>query len=65
MDAHDDFVPVDIDVPLHQRHWLCKHIEASSHEVNVEDLVVSNNTEYSFVVALALLWIKLNNNPAL
>ena len=59
MDTHDDLVPIDVNVSLHQWHWLCKHIVAGTNKVNIEHVVVPDNAEYSFVVVCGGSWIKL------
>ena len=65
MDAHDDFVSEDVNVPLSDGHWLGKHIVAGSNEVNVHDLVVSHNAEHSLVVTGSLLREELNDDSSL
>ena len=45
VNSHNDFVPVDVDVPLHQRHRLRENIVAGTDEVDVEHLVVPHRPE--------------------
>lgn len=50
MDAHDDFMPVDIDVSLHEWHRFGQNIIASTYEINVEHLMIPDDTEYPLVI---------------
>ena len=65
MNAHDHLMSVDINMSLHQRHWLLEHIVAGTHEVNIENLVVPHHAEYSLVVCRCLLREELDDNPDL
>lgn len=65
VDAHYNLMPVDVNVPLHQWHGLCEHVVAGSNEVNIENLVITNNTEDSFVVISTNLWEEFNNYSCL
>lgn len=65
VDAHDDFMPEDIDVPLHERHWLREHIISISNQVDVEHLVVPHYAEHSFVVIGSFLREELNDDSGL
>ena len=55
MSSHDDFVSVGIDMSLLQWDRLGKNIEASTHEVNIENCMISYDAEDSFV-EVAGLW---------
>lgn len=65
MDSHDDLVSIDIDVSLHQRHGLSKHVITSSHEVDIQHIVISDNAEHPLVVVGGRSWIKLYYDPCL
>ena len=58
MDTHDDFMSININVSLHEWHRLGQHIVASTDQVNVEHIVVSNNADLSLVVVLCTLWVE-------
>ena len=58
VDTHDDFMPININVSLHQWHGLGQHIVAGTDEVNVEHIVVSHDAEHSLVVVLCCLWVE-------
>jgi len=62
VDAHNDLVSVDVDVSLHKWDWLGQDVEAGTYQVNREDLMVTHNTENSFVVVDSLLRQKVDNN---
>lgn len=62
VDAHDHLVSVDVHVSLHQRDWLGEDVEAGTYKVYREDLMVTHNTENSFVVVDRLLRQKVDND---
>ena len=53
--THDDFVSISVDMTLAKRDGLSKHIIACSKQVNVEDLVVLDETEDALIVVTAAL----------
>jgi len=53
--THDDFVSISVDMTLAQRDGLSKHIIACSEQVNVEDLVVLDETEDALIVVTTAL----------
>lgn len=65
MDSHDNLVPVDVDVSLHQGHRLGKDIEASSDQVDEENLVVPHDAEHPLVVVRSRLRVELDDDPRL
>ena len=65
MESHDDFMSVDVDVPLHQGHRLSEDVKARSDQVNVEHLVVSDDAEHSLVVVCGSLRVELDDDPRL
>lgn len=48
--AHSDFVSEDVDVALHQGHWLGQYVETGSNQVNEEHFVVLDDAEDALVV---------------
>ena len=58
VDAHDNFMSIDINMSLHEWHRLGQHIVASTNKVNVEHVVVSHNAEHSLVVIFCCLWVE-------
>lgn len=65
VNSHDDLVSVNVDMPLHERHWLSEHIEAGTNEVYIEDLVISYDTEYSLIVVVSSLRVELYDDTSL
>lgn len=65
VNAHNDLVPIDIYMPLHEGHWLGQDIIACSNQVDVEDLMISYNTENSLVVVGSCLRIKFYDDTGL
>lgn len=65
MDAHDDLMAVDVDVSLHERHWLREDVEAGTHKVHAEDIVIANNAENALVVVASGLREELDDDSCL
>lgn len=65
MDTHNDLVPVDIYMSLHERHWLVQDIVAAANQVDVHDLVIAYYAEDTLVVVLGLLWVELDDDTRL
>jgi len=62
MGAHNNFVAVNINVPLHQGHWFGQNVKRSTHQVYVQNLVVTHNAENSLIVVTATFRAKPDNN---
>ena len=62
MSSHDDFVSVDVHMALEERHWLGQNVEASTHQVNVKDAMVTNHAENTFVVVSSAGGFEVNND---
>ena len=60
VDTHDDLVSININMSLHEWHWLGQNIVASTNEVNIENKMVSYNTKDSLIVVLSCLWVEFN-----
>ena len=58
-------MPVDINMSLHQWHWLIKNIIASSNQINIKNLMIANDTEYPLVVVNSMLWEEFYYYPGL
>jgi hypothetical protein len=58
-------VPINIDMSLHQGHWLVLKVIAGTKQVYIQDLMVSNDTEYSLIVVCGFLGVKLNDDANL
>jgi hypothetical protein len=65
VNAHNDLVAVDIDMSLHEGHRLSEHIEACTHEVDAQDLVVANNAENALIVVARALREELDDDARL
>jgi hypothetical protein len=65
MHSHDDLVPIDINMSLHEGHWLGENVIASTNEVYIEYKVVPHNAEHSLIVVLRCLRVELNDNSGL
>ena len=58
MDTHDDLMSKNINMSLHQWHWLGEDVVASTNKVNVEHVVVPHNAEDSLIVVLCCLRVE-------
>ena len=58
-------MPVDVNMSLEKWHRLVQNIIASTNQVHVENMVVSDYAEDSFVVVGRVLWEELDDNPSL
>lgn len=65
VNSHDDLMPIDIDMSLHEGHGLVKHIITSSNKINIQNLMITDYTEHSFVVICCFLRVELNDNSHL
>jgi hypothetical protein len=62
MGAHNNLMAVNIDVALHEGHWLGEDIEAGTHQINVEHLMVAHNAENAFVVVASALRAEVDHD---
>jgi len=60
--AHNDLVPVDVDVSLTKRDGFGKYVKACSHEVDIEHAVVADHAEHSLVIVSSLLRVECHND---
>ena len=58
MNSHDDFVSVNINMSLHQRHGFREDIIACTNQVNVKDKVIPHNAKHSLIVVFSGLRVK-------
>lgn len=65
VDSHYHLVTIDVDVSLHQWHGLVFQIKTGTEQVNIQDLMITYNAEYSLVVVLCLLREEFNDNSDL
>jgi hypothetical protein len=64
VDAHDNFVSVDVDMPLHEGHWLGQDIEAGADQVHVQNGVLSDDAEDPLVEVRALARGEGHDDPS-
>ena len=63
--SSDNFGPVGINMSLEKRHRLGQNVEASTHEIDEEALMISDDAEYSLVVVPGGLRVELNDDSHL
>ena len=64
MHAHNDLVPVHINMFLHERHRLRQYVETRSNQVHVQNHMILHNAEHSLVVVAGALRRKINHNAS-
>jgi hypothetical protein len=62
MGAHNNFVAVNINVPLHQGHRFSQNVKRRSHQVHVQNFVVTYNAENALIVVTTAFRAKPNND---
>ena len=65
LDSSDNLRPVGIDMSLEKWHGLGQNVEASTHEIDEEALMISDDAEYSLVVVPGSLRVELNDDSHL
>ena len=65
MNTHDNLMPINVNMPLHQRHRLGEDIIASSNEVDIHDLMIAHDAEYTLIVVLGQLGVEFYYNSCL
>ena len=56
--SHDDFVPVRVYVALTERDWLREDVIAGANQINVQDFMIPDHAEHSFIIVARLYWIE-------